>query len=132
MVEQNFVFDDIDVDLNLNPELQQLNNYNNSSQYFDVDGFNTLIINDNDLRILHLNIRSLCSNMEDLCALLTLIKVKFDIICITESWLSDHTEPLYSIPGYHAYHSLRPVGMRGGGLVYLFLTGIMLRSCREG
>ena len=130
MVEQNFVFDDIDVDLNLSPELQQLN-YNNSSQYFDVDGFNLLIINDNDLRILHLNIHSLWSNMEDLCALLTLVKVKLDI-CITESWLSDHAEPLYSIPGDHAYHSLQPVGMRGGGLVYLFLTDIMLWSCREG
>ena len=116
MSDVNSLFDDIDIDLNHVPELQQYNNYANSTQYFDVNEFNSLCGGDVDLKVLHLNIRSLCSNMEDLCALLSMLNCRFDVIGITESWLSDNIEPLYSIPGYSVYHSLRPAGMRGGGI----------------
>ena len=132
MAEQNSIFSNIDVDLNHIPELQQQNDFNYSSQYFDEEGFNSLCIDDKDLRILHLNIRSLCSCMKDLCALLTSLKVKFDIICITESWLSDHTEPLYSLPGYNAYHSLRPVGKRGGGISVFISHGYSVNRMQRG
>ena len=116
-----FPLDDIDIDLNHVPELQQYNDYVNSTQYFKVEEFDSLCCGDVDLRVLHLNIRSLSSNMEDLCATLSIIKYRFNVIAITESWLSDHNEPLYSIPGYRAYHSLRPAGVRGGGVsVYVY------------
>ena len=123
MNDYNSIFADIDMDHNHVPELHQLNNYLNNTQYFSIDSFNEMLVDGVDLKVLHLNIRSLCSNMEDLCALLSLLNCKFDAICITESWLDDYTEPLYSLPGYQVFHSLRPVGMRGGGISVFVLDG---------
>ena len=122
-MNDNSPFDDIDIDLNHVPELQQYNNFVNTVQYFDAEEFNSLCVDDNDLKVLHLNIRSLGSNMEDLCALLSSLNCRFDIIGITESWLCDFTESLYSIPGYSTYHSLRPAGMRGGGISVFVYEG---------
>ena len=116
MNENYDVFADIDVDLNHFPELNEYNNYNNKSQYHDIDQFKTLNVNDKDLKVLHLNIRSLCANMDELCVLLSSLNCNFDVICITECWLNDSIEPLYSILGYTAIHSLRPGGRRGGGI----------------
>ena len=129
-MNDNSPFANIDVDLNHVPELQRYNDYANSIQYFDVDRFNSMNNNNLDLKILHLNIRSLGSNMQDLCALLSMLSCRFDAICITESWLNDHTEPLYGIPGYRAYHSLRPVGLRGGGISVFISQGFQATEVR--
>ena len=116
MDDYNAIFADIDIDLNHFPEIQRYNNYVNNSQYFDNEQFKSMNLGDRDLKVIHLNIRSLCTNMENLCILLHSLNCNFDVICITECWLTDCIEPLYTLPGYTAYHSLRPGGRRGGGI----------------
>ena len=71
---------------------------------------------DVDLRILHLNIRSLSSSIDLFTTFLSELKYNFDIMCLTESWLSDSTIQLYHLSGYAAFHSLRPNNQHGGGI----------------
>ena len=106
------MFADIDVDLNYAPQLQQLDNYEKRSLYFNVEQFNNFCCEGLDLKVIHFNIRSLGCNMEDLCALLSQLRWNFDAICITESWLSDHTEPLCSIHGYQSFIATRRFAWR--------------------
>ena len=47
-------------------------------------------------------------------AFFSLLKFKFDVICISETWLCDNTKDLYCISNYNAYHCTRP--SRGGGV----------------
>ena len=112
--EDDNAFIDIDADLNhfqtLYPDL-----YNeNQSQYYDLDKFNSINFQSNtDLAIIHINARSICSNFDQFCALFTILKHKFDIICISETWLDESLCNLYNFEDYHAYHSHRST--RGGG-----------------
>ena len=56
-----------------------------SRDYYDVDGFNKIVINQSDLTVIHLNISSLVLHIDKQKLFLSLIKTKFDIICISES-----------------------------------------------
>ena len=56
-----------------------------SCDYYDVDDFNKIVINQSDLTVIHLNISSLALHIDKLKLFLSLIKTKFDIICISES-----------------------------------------------
>ena len=56
-----------------------------SCDYYDVDDFNKIVVNQSDLTVIHLNISSLALHIDKLKLFLSLIKTKFDIICISES-----------------------------------------------
>ena len=65
----------------------------------------TAILNDltqyENLSLLHLNIRSLRSNLDDLYTLLEEGKHSFNVIGLTETWLNDHefkTNSNYHLP----------------------------------
>ena len=45
-----------------------------------------------------------------------MLRVKFDILCFSESWLTDATKQLIKFQGYQSFHSLRPINKRGGGI----------------
>ena len=49
-------------------------------------------------------------------ALLSVLRVKFDILCFSESWLTDATKQLIIFQGYQSFPSLRPINKRGGGI----------------
>ena len=78
-------------------------------------------INENDAflsspyNLFHLNIRSCSQNFNELLLLLATMKVKFSVIVLTETWLKDKTHAP-NIPGYVAYHSIRPNGKGYGGV----------------
>ena len=115
--EGNNFFSEIDPEINhfsqVFPDTHECFN----SEYFDIGKFNLKCsTTPNDVAILHINIRSLFHKIEHLIGFLKQLKVRFDILCFTECWLSDSTKQLVSIPDYISYHCLRPEGQRGGGI----------------
>ena len=64
--------------------------------------------------MLHLNIRSLSQNFESHKELLTTIKFKFKVICLTETWCTDD-EILLNLENYTSINQVRKHG-RGGGI----------------
>ena len=117
----NDVISDIDPDYNhfnvLYPNLDAVN----QSKYYNIGEFNDeycLTATVNDLSVIHLNARSLGADSKHdyINSILFMLKLKFHIICITESWLTDATKDLYTFEGYSAFHSIRPGGRRGGGV----------------
>ena len=82
-------FSDIDIDLNYFDNLY--NGLHDNQQYFNSDLFNNKFHNDvsnlsNNLSIMHVNIRSISANGDELVAYLETLILKFDIICLTETW----------------------------------------------
>ena len=69
---------------------QTLNN-SEHSDYYSIDKYNeNYVTNVNDLNIIHCNIRSLYAHHDEFLSLLSVLRVKFDILCFPESWLTDH------------------------------------------
>ena len=67
------------------------------SKYLHVNEINTFLYDltqHESLSLLHLNIRSLRSNLDDFFTLLEEIKHSFNVICLTETWLNDHDHEL--------------------------------------
>ena len=75
-----------------------------SCDYYDISDFKKLKINkQQDLSILHLNISSISSQIDDLRTFLNLAHHKFDIICISESRISlKHPQTTnVNLPGFN-------------------------------
>lgn len=130
--EEDVLFEDIDAHINHFSELFPDLNGDQQCQYYDADKFNQNYTNSNcDLKILCYNIRSLHAHHQELEALLALINCQFDIICFTESWLSDANKDLIKFEGYTGYHSLRRDNRQGGGVSVFVndrLTAIQLET----
>ena len=71
----------------------------NSSSHYNFDQFNEMFDTNvfNGFNTLHLNISSLPYNFDQLETLLTILKVKFDILGITESRLKTGKQPINNI-----------------------------------
>ena len=113
----SFSNDDLDPDINLINQSFPGINLTNNSKYYDINSINLEVKKEkDDFCVLHLNIRSIYNKVDELISLISLVNFSFDAICISESWLNSNTKDLISIPGYNAFHSLRPIGKRGGGV----------------
>ena len=91
-----------------------------SCDYYDVDDFNKIVVNQSDLTVIHLNISSLALHIDKLKLFLSLIKTKFDIICISESRITKNNSLTtnINIPGYNFEHT--PTESKAGGsLMYI-------------
>ena len=88
---------------------------NIQSKYYTVGEFINEKFSPNKFSIIHLNIASLQLHIDELRSLLYGLKLKFDIICISESRLFDD-KPLVNIDidGYHFVHT--PTATRAGGV----------------
>ena len=86
-----------------------------SWDYYDIHDPNEIQIHQHDLSIIHLNISSLASHIHELKLFLSLLKVSFDIICISESRISKHNLPTINIniTGYNIEHT--PTESKAGG-----------------
>ena len=99
--------------------------------YYSTDKFNeNCVANVNDLNIIHCNIRSLYAHHDEFLSLLSVLRDKFDILCFSQSWLTDATKQLINFRGYSSFHSLRPINKRGAYLLKTLLkqhifTGIL-------
>ena len=75
-----------------------------STKYFDADRISSLKITFTDLFIIHINIRSLNKNIDDLLEFLTEIGTHPNIICLTETQLKQSSLVNNKIPGYKFCH----------------------------
>src|SRR5688572_25860204 len=108
--------DDCDPDLNYYGQLiTHPTRYLCSDQLDEFIGCNSL--NEN-LKLLHLNIRSFNKNGAALLEFLETCKTKFDIIALTETWSTPATEDQIYCPGYNVICRSRPQGI-GGGIAIL-------------
>ena len=104
------IFNDIDPEVNHFAEIFADLNNSEHSDYYSIDKFNeNCVTNVNDLNIIHCNIRSLSAHHDEFLSLLSVLWVKFDILCFSESWLTDATKQLINFQGYQSFHSLRPL-----------------------
>ena len=55
------------------------------------------------------------SMYDSLVADLSSLNFSFDVLCFTESWLTNLNKHLISFDGYNSFHCLREEGHRGGG-----------------
>ena len=77
--------------------------------YYDVDKLEELLEKDKKaLLIIHVNVRSLGANFDKLGQMIADIECKVDIICVSETWLSEFSHILqYEIEGYTMYKNNR-------------------------
>ena len=100
-----------------------------SCDYYDVDDFNKMVINQSDLTVIHLNIPSPALHIDKLKLFLSLIKTKFDIICISESRITKNNSLTtnINIPGYNFEHT--PTESKAGGLLMYISDKISYKLC---
>ena len=113
--------DEIDVDTNhfdiLFPSIASSQN----NQYYDIDSFNSSFsINGmNDLSVIHLNIRSIAANGDRFAVFLSTLNLNFDVICLTETWVTELGLVDGFLEGYVCFHSFREARRGGGTAIYL-------------
>ena len=96
----------------LNPSSGQYAN----SEYFDTLKFNSDIsCNEKDFSMISFNVRSMKCNGDNFIAFLANVNLKFDVICLTETWFDQNYAIGNYFPDYNGFHSHRQDGMRGGG-----------------
>ena len=111
------IHSEIDPDLNCFNRIYSGIDTDNNSLYYDSNSLaNFAFKSKNDFTMIHVNIRSILNKLDEFLALVSLFPFDFDAFCFSEVWLDDNTKNLVSIPGYIGFHSLRPVGKRGGGV----------------
>ena len=94
------------------------------SNYYHENSFNQSlqkVYNGNDLfSLMHLNIRSIPSNLSKLVQYLSNLNVCFDIIGLSETWLTETNKYIYHMDGYNHVPLVRPDRIHGG--VSLFIS----------
>lgn len=70
------------------------------------------------INILHLNIRSIAKNLDELLILLDYLTVKFDIIVLSETFQINNSE-IFNISGYRTIYSNGTLNKNDGVLVYI-------------
>ena len=122
-------------DINRNPLREadpDINFFANSkstcrSDYFSEKTFNDrLSFNDALLSVFHLNIRSIPANLPSLELYLSSLRVNFDIIALTETWLSEHNHNVYRLPCYGMESRIRSDRI-GGGVSLLIRESLRYR-----
>ena len=118
------LFSDIDIDVNFFDRHYEGLQYGPSeSNYFNTTRFNeddSFAINNKNLCAIHVNIRSLTANGNTFIAYLETLKLKFDIICFSETWLREDYQIENYFPDYTSFHSMRTD--RSGGGVSIFIS----------
>ena len=76
-------------------------------------GFNAL-----KLKFLYLNIRSLRNKLDELEAVVNEVE-NVDIICLTETWLSNCEADYFNLNNYNVYHAMKTTGDGRGVAIYV-------------
>jgi hypothetical protein len=88
---------------------------------------NTLCEN---LSLIHLNIRSLNSNFEKFRNLIEDCQFAFNIMCLSETWVTDASfknNSNFHFSNYNAIHLQRTTNLRGGGVLIYIKTNIIYK-----
>ncbi|XP_065654714.1 uncharacterized protein LOC136081332 [Hydra vulgaris] len=85
---------------------------------------------DNYFSMLHINIISIQKNFESLKQLLYKIGIKFQIICLSETWCKDkniENNSNFQLPNYKVIHQVRASNKEGGGLCIYIKNSILFK-----
>ncbi|XP_065681417.1 uncharacterized protein LOC136095111 [Hydra vulgaris] len=85
---------------------------------------------DNYFSMLHINNRSIQKNFESLKQLLYKIGIKFQIICLSETWCKDkniENNSNFQLPNYKVIHQVRASNKEGGGLCIYIKNSILFK-----
>ena len=112
----NFL-NDIDLDENCYNDIIENNNCN----MFNVTSINSEFQNSSstNLNILCFNIRSFNKNIDEFLVFIDKLKLQFDVMILTETWLSPSTVSLGCLDGYQCFHSFRSNKNSGGVSVFI-------------
>lgn len=92
------------------PPIQIINDYINVKDFF---------YNNNEIKILYINIRSVRKNFNELILLLNILDVEIEIIILTEIWIETCEIKLYNIPGYNQFFKCTERNKSGGTMIYI-------------
>ena len=80
--------------------------------------------------LIHFNCRSLASNFIKLKDSITALEFKFDVIALSESWLSDNDNYIFCIEGYDILSCSR-LNKKGGGVVLYIRESLQYKYLPE-
>lgn len=88
-------------------------------RYYDFKDFNDTYLGFTKyLSVLHINIRSMRNKHDSIYELLEHTKCRFDVLFVSETWLSEHESPV-QLQNYVCYLRNRTVGRGGGVAAYI-------------
>ena len=89
------------------------------SLHLPVNVRNIVTNNSIKLNIMHVNARSLINKHDDLCNLMLETSINWQLISVSETWLTKDIENMYCLPGYSAYFCSRDRSAGGGSALYI-------------
>ena len=125
-------FGDIDPDFN-----HFENDYLNCNTYSTESFINTVNLDNKSLNIFHNNAHSIMrpGKLDEYIAIFGSLKVPFDSMVFTETWLTNYNKNLCTIDGYKPIHLIRPNGddnidfkEKGGGVSIFIKNGISYKE----
>ena len=105
----------------------------NLCKLISVDKFNheDLVLNltDECLSVMTINVRSFRGNFATVVLFISSLKVKPQILILTETWLNDEDCKLYNIPGYNVHNVTR--NNYGGGIACYYINHLYVTQIKE-
>ena len=122
----------------LDPDFHFYNNIHytlyNNTDYFDECSFNKEMTKSfsskHTFSLFHLNIRSLPANLSNMLCCLDNLQIQFDVIGISENWLTQETKDMYYIHNYEHVSNTR-LNRRGGGVSLFIASHIKYKELNE-
>ena len=108
-----------DMENDIDPENNLLNNINNSCNYFTEEQFNVTCQSEENISIIHFNSRSLYANFLNIKEYLSQFKNPFNIIAISEIWISAEKGVDFEMDGYELNYTNRRNKSGGGVAIYV-------------
>ena len=72
-----------------------------------------------EFNVLHINARSVKNKIDHIYNFLMNSGVDWSIVCVSETWLNEHTEHLFQMDGFSMYACSRLDGVGGGTAIYV-------------
>lgn len=108
-----------DIENDIDPENNLFHNINNNCSYYTEDEFNVTFQSDDNISIIHFNSRSLYANFLNIKEYLRQFKNPFNIIAISETWISIDKGVDFEMDGYELNYNNRVKKSGGGVAIYV-------------
>lgn len=113
----------IEVEQDIDPDQNLLDNFNVNCCYYSEEQFNTTIKYDHGISIIHFNSRSLYANFQSIKYYLSQFKKPFNIIAVTETWINAERGSDFFIKRY-GFHCTSRANGPGGGVALFVEEGL--------
>ena len=90
--------------------------------------YKSLSVNVNNLSVIHSNIRSVPKNLGKFISFMSGLSANFNVICLTETWLTLSNFNLFGIDGYNHVGNCRPDRVGDGTSIFIKLCSILSTS----